>query len=141
MARTVLLDTSFFIALENRDDAHHQQARQLDSQLLKEAAVLLLHDGILMEIGDGYARIGRRAKGSALLDRMSREQGYRIETVSEDLMRKAINLYIDRTDKEWGLTDCVSFVLMEQAGVHEALTADVHFQQAGFRALLLEGEH
>ena len=102
--------------------------------------MLLLHGGVLMEIGDGYARIGRRAKGIALLERMSRERGYRVETVTEALIEKAIALYTGRSDKEWSLTDCVSFVLMEQEGVAEALTADVHFQQAGYRALLLEDE-
>jgi predicted nucleic acid-binding protein len=99
--RTVLLDTSFVIALENRDDARHSRARQLDAQLLKEEAVLLLHGGVLMEIGDGYARIGRRAKGIALLERMSRERGYRVETVTEALIEKAIALFTGRSDKEW----------------------------------------
>ena len=45
--------------------------------------------------------------------------------------------YLARSDKEWGLTDCVSFALMNEAGMTEALTADVHFRQAGFTALLL----
>jgi len=138
VARTVFLDTSFIIALENRDDAHHQQARQLDEELLREGATLLLHDGVLMEIGDGYARINRRTKGIALLSRLTNEQGYQIDAVSSEVMQQALSLYESRSDKEWGLTDGVSFVVMESHGVTEALTADVHFQQAGFRALLLE---
>jgi len=52
-ARIVLLDTSFVVALENRDDPLHGRARQLDQELLQENAVLLLHWGILLEIGDG----------------------------------------------------------------------------------------
>src|SRR5437899_12166806 len=43
-----------------------------------------------------------------------------------------------RSDKEWGLTDCISFALMKQEGIAEALTADAHFRQAGCKALLLE---
>ena len=39
-------------------------------------------------------------------------------------------------DKEWGLIDCVSFVVMEYRGITEALTSDAHFEQAGFQALL-----
>ena len=46
--------------------------------------------------------------------------------------------YQDRPDKEWGLTDCVSFVLMEREAITEALTADEHFRQAGFEALPLQ---
>ena len=61
--RTVLLDTSFILALENKDDRHHERAKALDRELLDENAVLLFHWGILLEIADGYARLSRRAKG------------------------------------------------------------------------------
>jgi hypothetical protein len=57
--------------------------------------------------------------------------------MTETLLQDAISLYGERGDKNWGLTDCVSFVLMRREGLGEALTADVHFRQAGFRALLL----
>jgi len=50
-----------------------------------------------------------------------------------------VKLYSERPDKEWGLTDCVSFVVMEAHGIRDALTADEHFEQAGFRALMHEG--
>jgi hypothetical protein len=42
----------------------------------------------------------------------------------------------ERSDKDWSLTDCISFAVMEDEGIHEALTGDQHFEQAGFRALL-----
>jgi hypothetical protein len=42
----------------------------------------------------------------------------------------------DRPDKDWSLTDCISFVVMEDENIKEALTADHHFEQAGFVALL-----
>ncbi|MFM6264927.1 MAG: PIN domain-containing protein, partial [Dolichospermum sp.] len=41
-----------------------------------------------------------------------------------------------REDKEWGLVDCISFIVMQDRGISDALTTDIHFQQAGFRALL-----
>lgn len=41
-------------------------------------------------------------------------------------------------DKEWGMTDCISFVVMQDMGIIDALTTDDHFRQAGFRALLIE---
>jgi hypothetical protein len=47
-----------------------------------------------------------------------------------------LQLFGDRPDKEWSLTDCISFVVMEKEGVREALTGDKHFEQAGFVALL-----
>jgi predicted nucleic acid-binding protein len=53
------------------------------------------------------------------------------------LFQKGVHLYASRPDKEWSLTDCISFVVMTQQRLTEALTGDRHFEQAGFRALLL----
>lgn len=53
----------------------------------------------------------------------------------EELFEKGLELYAHRLDKGWSLTDCISFVVMQRAGVTDALTGDHHFEQAGFRAL------
>jgi uncharacterized protein len=135
--RTVLLDTSFVLALENRADRHHARAKELDRALAGEGAMFLLHWGIVLEIGDGYARSGRREKGVELFDRFENEEGFQIAPLTDSLMAHALTLFRSRADKEWGLTDCVSFALMKSRGVSQALTADVHFRQAGFEAMLL----
>lgn len=137
MTRRVFLDTSFLIALENRSDPHHQRAKELDREFFDEDAILVLHWGILLEIGDGYARIGRRGKAEDLFDRLRSEDRYQVESLTESLLDDGMDLYLSRSDKEWGLTDCLSFALMHAEGISEALTADVHFRQAGFTALLL----
>jgi predicted nucleic acid-binding protein len=64
----------------------------------------------------------------------------RIEVVahSSELSAGAIRLFALRTDKDWSLTDCLSFVVMRRRNIREALTADNHFEQAGFRAVLSE---
>jgi len=51
-------------------------------------------------------------------------------------MRRGFELYRKRLDKDWSLTDCISFVVMTDEGLVEALTGDHHFKQAGFTALL-----
>jgi len=61
-----------------------------------------------------------------------------IVSVTETLHAQSFELFRNRTDKEWGLIDCLSFVVMQERKLFSALTSDVHFQQAGFRALLLE---
>jgi predicted nucleic acid-binding protein len=135
--RSVLLDTSFIVALENRDDRHHQRAKALDVELQREGCVFVFHWGVLFEIADGYARVGRRVKALQLLEKFESEQGYRLCPITESLLQQALALYRARPDKDWGLTDCLSFLLMRQEGITDALTADVHFRQAGFVALLL----
>jgi uncharacterized protein len=134
----LLLDTSFVVALENRDDPFHEKAKRIARSFASDNVLLLLHWGIILEIGDGYARIDRREKGCELLSKFYREEGYRVVPLNDPLLTDALALYRNRPDKNWGLTDCVSFVLMRQEGISEVLTADIHFRQAGFRAMLLE---
>jgi predicted nucleic acid-binding protein len=55
------------------------------------------------------------------------------------LFSRGHQLFIDRPDKTWGLTDCISFALMQERNIRDALTADRHFEQAGFVALLRGG--
>ena len=61
-----------------------------------------------------------------------------IVAMRAEILADAFDLYSRRSDKEWRMTDCVSFVVMHERGLIEALTMDQHFQQAGFRALLRE---
>jgi uncharacterized protein len=55
---------------------------------------------------------------------------------SSELLKRGLALYDGRPDKEWQLSDCISFVVMEDEGITDALTGDRHFEQAGFQALL-----
>jgi predicted nucleic acid-binding protein len=56
--------------------------------------------------------------------------------LTDHLLGQAIELFSSRRDKEWGLTDCLSFVVMAGQGIDQALTTDMHFQQAGFKVLM-----
>ena len=56
--------------------------------------------------------------------------------VSEPLFDRALDLYTRRSDKDWGLIDCASFVVMDDKGISQAFTNDRHFEQAGFTNLL-----
>lgn len=55
---------------------------------------------------------------------------------SRALLEEGISLYAARPDKDWSVTDCISFVVMRDEGMTHALTGDRHFEQAGFKALL-----
>lgn len=138
MLPPVFLDTSFIIALENPHDEHHVRAHELDSALTDGGRKYVLHAGILCEIGDGFARLERRQRGNFLLSQFLLSDGYEVVMLSNDLLADGAKLYQSRPDKTWGLTDCISFVVMRQHSIVAALTADVHFQQAGFQAMLLE---
>ena len=59
-----------------------------------------------------------------------------IVPANTETFEKGVDLYHARPDKQWSLTDCISFTVMAEEGITEALTGDRHFEQAGFKALL-----
>lgn len=93
---------------------------------------------VVLEIGNALARIRYRNAAIELLDSLEEDPNVEIIPLSEELYNRAMKLYRQRVDKEWGMTDCISFVVMQDQVLTEALTTDVHFKQAGFRALLIE---
>ncbi|MDX6383725.1 MAG: uncharacterized protein QOK48_1298 [Blastocatellia bacterium] len=127
------VDTSFVIALVNRRDQHHLRALDLSSQF--EQRPLLTTDAVLLEIGNALAKDFRLASIQAIDDFLT-SANIQIVHLYPDLFHKAFSLYRSRLDQTWGLIDCVSFIVMREAGMVESLTADKHFEQAGFRALL-----
>ena len=78
-----------------------------------------------------------REKAVELLNSLEEDPNVEIISLSEKLYERAFKLYKERPDKEWGMTDCISFVVMQDRGLLNALTTDEHFQQAGYQALLL----
>lgn len=71
-----------------------------------------------------------------LLNAIENDPNIGIVPLTETLYAQAFNLYQNRADKEWGLVDCVSFVVMQERDISKALTTDEHFRQAGFFPLL-----
>jgi uncharacterized protein len=81
-----------------------------------------------------------RSAGIRLLQALDADPVVEILPLTEQLYAQALALYCARTDKEWGLIDCASFTVMSNRGILKALTADEHFEQCGFRALLRDSE-
>lgn len=89
-----------------------------------------------MEIGNALSKQRYRPAAVDLLLSLDNDPKVDIVPVSGDLYAEAFKLFSERTDKEWGLVDCVSFVVMRDRGITDALTSDDHFRQAGFNALM-----
>ena len=134
----VFLDTSFVIALLNRSDPHHEKAKGLAAELAKSHRPRLTTTAVLLELGDGFARKGKWDLIAPFLSAAEKDPLLEIASVDFPTISGATRFRDARRDKDWGLTDCISFILMEDRRLDEALTADHHFQQAGIRALLLE---
>ena len=95
---------------------------------------------VLVEIADGLAAIRFRVQAAQVIATLRASPLVEIIPASSQLFSAALELYRSRTDKDWGLTDCASFVTMGERALSEALTTDDHFRQAGFRVLLLEDD-
>lgn len=130
------LDTSFLIALASRGDRHHAQAIALLDATEMAGTHLVTTDAVLLELGGALSRVAHR-RGAATIIRELRSDA-RVEVVAlvSSLMERALELFGKRDDKEWSLADCIAFEVMRERGVMMALTADAHFEQAGFVALL-----
>lgn len=127
------VDAGFVIALINRHDQLHTAARLLSVQLRASSARLVTTQAVLFEIGNALAKQRYRAEAVRLLASMQNDPLVEIVPITPVLFDKAFNLYRTRPDKEWGLVDSFSFVVMAERGLQQALSADEHFEQAGFR--------
>ncbi len=134
----VFLDTAYVNALINTRDQWHEAAVQWERKLATDRRQLITTEFVLVEIADGLARVRFRLQAAQLIAALQASALVEIIPASSDLFTAALELYRNRPDKDWGLTDCASFVAMRERVLSEALTTDEHFRQAGFRALLLE---
>ena len=134
--RRVLLDTGGLIALTNTKDQRHGPACDLWAELYAHGNQLFTTSLVLVEYGDGMSRVDRRATALRLRDSLLAADLVRIIEVTPATEVAAWRMFERHQDKDWGVTDCASFVVMEGLKIREAFTGDHHFRQAGFTPLL-----
>jgi predicted nucleic acid-binding protein len=135
-AKLVFLDTCGWLALLNASDALHTTAKAAWRDFGRRGYSIVLTELVLLETGNGLARTPARRLLRPSLEKLRASPRTQIISASRDLLDRALDLYDRRSDKSWGLVDCVSFSVMQDLGVLEAFTNDRHFEQAGFRCLL-----
>lgn len=138
MPGEAFLDASYAVALSSASDMYHSRAIELAERLTQAGTRLVTTRAVVLEIGNALAKLRYRQAAIRLLEALDSDPQVEVVPMSDDLYRRAFDLYRSRPDKEWGLTDCVSFTVMRDRGLADALTADEHFRQAGLRALLVE---
>jgi uncharacterized protein len=100
-----------------------------------EGYFLITTDAVLLEIGNALAR-NYKDKAVEIIEQFFSLEEVEIVRLSPQIFEQAFILYKTYQDKAWVLVDCISFVVMNQAQVTQALTFDQHFVQAGFQALM-----
>lgn len=129
----VFADAFYFVARLNRRDQHHERVLKFSRDF---RARILTSDWVLMEVADALAASECRRRVREFILHLRQSAAGEIIPATRDLLDHALDLYHQHADKEWTLTDCVSFVIMRERDVTDALTGDKHFEQAGFHALL-----
>jgi predicted nucleic acid-binding protein len=128
----VFADTFFYLVL--LDDAEPDHERALAQS--KIPRLIVTTEFILLELGNACARAEDHADFLALVAGMRASPRVKIIPLASELFNRGLARMRERNDKDWSLTDCISFVVMEDEGLHKTLTGDQHFEQAGFKALL-----
>jgi predicted nucleic acid-binding protein len=122
-------DTGFFLALLDEHDQYHLQVAEYAAS---SADLIVTTRWVLAETANGLAASQHRAAVAEFLQAVEGDPNVKLINDSDALYRRGLELFADRSDKAWSLTDCISFVVMNGEGLREALTGDHHFRQAGF---------
>jgi predicted nucleic acid-binding protein len=131
--KTAFADSAFYVALlVVRDDLHEK------AKLLAQAweGSVVTTEYVLLEVANYVRNSKSREKFGELLNHLVADRNTEIIPSNHSHWERGIELYLTRFDKDWSLTDCISFVVMKERGLTDAFTADHHFEQAGFAALL-----
>jgi uncharacterized protein len=126
-------DTAFYVAVMSPRDALHAAARLAVESY---SGRIVTTEFVLVEVGNFLNRLGCRQMFVDLLQDLRTSPQNQVVPASTELFDRGAKLFATRGDKQWSLTDCTSFVVMTEMGLTDALAADRHFGQAGFRPLL-----
>jgi predicted nucleic acid-binding protein len=132
----LFLDTVFIQAILNKRDQHHLPAVKLLTRV-RNADEIWLTEAIFMEVGNALSGLNRQ-NAVNFIRQCYQTANIHVVNISPELFNEGLELYESRLDKTWGLVDCISFVVMQQQKLTDAVTLDIHFVQAGFRALMIK---
>lgn len=129
----VFIDTGFVVGLVNKRDQFHNRATLLAKKFDRVPSITT--EAILFEIGNALAKEFRK-EAIEVFDYFYSSHEIEVVHITPMLFEQALNDYKLFQDKSWSLVDCVSFVVMKERELSEALTFDKHFEQAGFKILV-----
>jgi uncharacterized protein len=131
--KAVFCDTFFFLAAINKSDKCHHEALAWSNGY---NGPLLTTIWVITEVADALAGKQNRHVFEIFYQAIKEDKRMRIVAADQSHWERGLALYFQRPDKEWSLTDCLSFVVMGDEGLKDALTGDRHFEQAGLSILL-----
>lgn len=137
MSKTpVFLDTAALLALANKRDALHQQAKTARSRLAREGRFILTTEWVLTEFLNALQRPPARTLAIQMIEQLCQSKRVQIRGAVTEDWHAGYALYQSRPDKAWSLVDCISIQFCQQQSIREIFTSDRNFIQAGYQILL-----
>lgn len=136
----VFVDTLYWIAVTRPGDSWGASAKEAKSSLGN--AFLVTTDEVLVEFLNALARGGEHLRQTAtkMVGAILENPNIKVIPQSRNSFLKGMELYKNRLDKAYSLTDCVSMDVMKSQNITKALTNDHDFEQEGFEALMKKGQ-
>ncbi|MGI0481904.1 type II toxin-antitoxin system VapC family toxin [Geminocystis sp. CENA526] len=133
MKSLYFLDTSYIIALEIVNEDYHQQVLQHWQTLAIYQPLLVTTTYIFDEIVTFFNNRNLHYKAVEIGNRLIESSEIQLIEIDQKLFNEGWLYFQKYKDKSYSLTDCLSFIIMEQNNIYQALTLDHHFVQAGFQ--------
>ncbi len=126
----IFVDTSFWVALRNRRDPHHEEAADLPEA--HGSVPLVTSNHVLGETWT-YLR-GKAGHPAAVefIDAVRSSPRARVVFVTEQLEDEAIRWLRRHDEREYSFVDATSFALMRSLRMRRAMAFDGDFTAAGF---------
>jgi predicted nucleic acid-binding protein len=136
MASEIFIETSGFFAMLSSDDDRHAAAAKIVAAARKSKRSFVTTDYVLDETATLLKARRKNHLIAKLFERLDQSQACRIEWTDSDRFHDVREYFVKHADQDWSFTDCVSFAVMSNLRLRDALTKDAHFHQAGYATLL-----
>lgn len=134
--KTVFIDSSYLVALASPGDQWHESAQEIGKYL--QPLRMIVVEEVLTEFLNFFSEKGSLLRSKACLATRNLLANSNVAVISQshESFMRGLELYENRADKGFSLTDCITMMNMKLKKIDEILTTDRHFEQEGFKILL-----
>jgi len=136
MIEPVFVDSFAWIAAINKSDNYHEISLKILEELLNKQARLITTNYVVVETINALSKVKFRKTVIEFIDKLRKSPNVQIVKITDEIYNNAWTLYQQRMDKDWGITDCTSFEVMQMFNIRKAFTSDKHFEQAGYSLIV-----
>lgn len=127
-SRTILVDTSAYYALKDKDDSCHPDALQF---VKTNTSIMVTTNLIVIETLNLIKQRLTYQQAVEIGKKMFNPKIIHVIKITDEDITEAWRIFQRYDDKGYSFTDCTSFVVMERLKIPAAFAFDEHFRQYG----------